>query len=208
MALETYTGYIPALVETNPPATDPAAQGADHLRGIKLTLAQTFIGFTEPAVGVTRTASEINELWTETEANAALALKADIESPALTGIPTAPTAAPGDDSTQLATTAYADAAVAAAPGIGAGQTWQSPTRAVGSTYTNSTGRPIGVWIEVNITGNSGVVTLTVGGVAFGIKQAYTNNPTTETFGMIVVPDGQSYSLAASQASIARWNELR
>jgi hypothetical protein len=39
--------------------------------------------------------------------------KAPLASPALTGTPTAPTAAPGTNSTQVATTAYADAAVAA-----------------------------------------------------------------------------------------------
>ena len=39
----------------------------------------------------------------------ALALKAPLASPALTGVPTAPTAAPSTNSTQLATTAYADA---------------------------------------------------------------------------------------------------
>ena len=45
---------------------------------------------------------------------------APLKSPAFTGTPTAPTAAPLTDSTQLATTAYADAAVAAA----ALNTWQ------------------------------------------------------------------------------------
>ena len=40
--------------------------------------------------------------------------KADLASPALTGTPTAPTAAAGTNSTQVATTEYADAAAAAA----------------------------------------------------------------------------------------------
>lgn len=40
------------------------------------------------------------------------ALAAPLQSPALTGTPTAPTAAPLTNSTQIATTAYADAAVA------------------------------------------------------------------------------------------------
>jgi len=44
---------------------------------------------------------------------AAAALKADLASPALTGVPTAPTAAYGNGTTQLATTAYADAAALA-----------------------------------------------------------------------------------------------
>lgn len=41
---------------------------------------------------------------------AALALKAPLASPALTGVPVAPTAAPGTATTQLATTAFVDAA--------------------------------------------------------------------------------------------------
>lgn len=50
---------------------------------------------------------------------AALALKADIASPTLTGTPAAPTAAPGTDNTIIATTAFVAAAVAAA-GSGSG----------------------------------------------------------------------------------------
>jgi peptidoglycan hydrolase CwlO-like protein len=50
----------------------------------------------------------------------AIALKADIASPALTGTPTAPTASVGTNTTQLATTAFVkaevDAVIAAAPG--------------------------------------------------------------------------------------------
>lgn len=53
-------------------------------------------------------------LYTTTEVDAALALKAPLDSPALTGTPTAPTAAPGTSTTQLATTAF----VAAAAGSG------------------------------------------------------------------------------------------
>lgn len=47
-----------------------------------------------------------------TRAEAAEVLLAPKASPALTGTPTAPTATPGTDSTQLATTGYADSAVA------------------------------------------------------------------------------------------------
>lgn len=48
--------------------------------------------------------------------NTALGLKAPLESPALTGVPTAPTAAVGTDTTQLATTAFVNSAVEAAIG--------------------------------------------------------------------------------------------
>lgn len=51
---------------------------------------------------------------------AADALKAPLASPALTGTPTAPTAAPGTDTTQIATTEFAnDAASTAAAAVGA-----------------------------------------------------------------------------------------
>jgi len=45
----------------------------------------------------------------------ALGLKAPLASPALTGTPTAPTAAPGTNNTQLATTAFVGSAIAAQP---------------------------------------------------------------------------------------------
>jgi trimeric autotransporter adhesin len=48
----------------------------------------------------------------ETAVNNALALKADLASPALTGTPTAPTAAAATNTTQLATTAFVTTAVA------------------------------------------------------------------------------------------------
>jgi hypothetical protein len=49
----------------------------------------------------------------EADADAAIALKADIASPTFTGTPAAPTAGAGTNTTQLATTAFVTAAVAA-----------------------------------------------------------------------------------------------
>lgn len=51
-----------------------------------------------------------------TTINNALALKAPLASPALTGVPTAPTAALGTNNTQIATTAYVRAAISALVG--------------------------------------------------------------------------------------------
>jgi hypothetical protein len=53
---------------------------------------------------------------TENYADTALALKANLESPALTGTPTAPTASVGTDTTQLATTAFVQDAIEAVVG--------------------------------------------------------------------------------------------
>lgn len=46
------------------------------------------------------------DYYTKTEEDALLATKAPLGSPALTGTPTAPTAAAGTDTTQIATTAF------------------------------------------------------------------------------------------------------
>ena len=48
----------------------------------------------------------------EADADSAIALKADIDSPALTGTPTAPTAAADTNTTQIATTAYVQTEIA------------------------------------------------------------------------------------------------
>lgn len=58
----------------------------------------------------------------------AIATKADLISPTFTGTPAAPTASAGTNSTQLATTAYADAAIAAA---------KQALYPVGSIYINA-----------------------------------------------------------------------
>ena len=48
----------------------------------------------------------LTDVYTKTESDTALTLKAPLASPVLTGIPTAPTANIGTNSTQIATTAY------------------------------------------------------------------------------------------------------
>ena len=64
--------------------------------------------------GVTATTTELNYVDGVTSGiQTQLNDKAPLASPALTGTPSAPTATPGTNSTQIATTAYADAAVAA-----------------------------------------------------------------------------------------------
>jgi hypothetical protein len=51
MSLEDLTGpnkYIANLVPANPPATDPASQGCDHIQGIKNVLQNSFPGMAGP----------------------------------------------------------------------------------------------------------------------------------------------------------------
>lgn len=96
--------------------------------------------------------------------------------------------------------------------IGVGQTWQdvSGSRASGTTYTNSTGKPIQVMVLTENNGNTtydsaGAAKYSIGGVVVG--QMYTNN-NSNTSGLFqaVIPNGVTYSVSAS--IIRTWYELR
>lgn len=90
--------------------------------------------------------------------------------------------------------------------LGVGQTWQDvkASRALGTTYTNSTGKPI----QVNATLTQGVgqgATITVGGVVIGANSIATGmNYHQPSF---IVPNGATYSIACA-GSIMYWAELR
>lgn len=109
----------------------------------------------------------------------------------------------GDNSTKMATTAYVQNM-----GLGWGQTWQDVTssRSGGTTYTNSTGKPIMVNISIPSTGSAGNFTLTVGGVIVGIF----NNANGSQQGTVsaIVPSGTTYLVTISGGAIYKWAELR
>jgi hypothetical protein len=112
MSLESGT-FISDLVVTNPLNTDQKAQGAGHLRLLKSTVKATFPAITG-AVSATHT--ELNFVAgvtssIQTQLANEIARAAPLISPSLTGIPTAPTATAGTNTTQLATTAFNAAAV-------------------------------------------------------------------------------------------------
>lgn len=91
------------------------------------------------------------DVYTEAEVDAALALKADLASPALTGNPTAPTQTAGDNSTKIATTAYADAAVTAGGNTFVNNANGAPIISV-TTFQISTNITETVWESVGPTG--------------------------------------------------------
>jgi hypothetical protein len=66
--------------------------------------------------------------------SSAIASKSDSNSPSFTGTPTAPTAALGTNTTQLATTAFADAAAKAAFPIGGIILWSGAVSAIPATW--------------------------------------------------------------------------
>lgn len=90
--------------------------------------------------------------------------------------------------------------------LGVEQDYQNVTgsRAFGTTYTNSSGRPIEVSVSTNSVGTgTGTLTVTVGGVAI---QAHTSSYRSNA--NFTVPNGDTYSVAATTFTLASWSELR
>ncbi len=93
--------------------------------------------------------------------------------------------------------------------LGNGQTWAdfSASRAVNTTYTNSTGRSIVVSIPVYVPATSQIL-FYVGGIVVSSVQ---NRSTTVSAYMTVeaiVPNGATYYLSATGATFYSWAELR
>ncbi|WP_418230046.1 pyocin knob domain-containing protein [Citrobacter portucalensis] len=96
------------------------------------------------------------------------------------------------------------------PSLGIGQTVQNVTslRALGVTYTNSTGKPIAVGVAVR-----GGISLTTTASLNGVPYCYDASTATNASGngvWFVVPDGMTYSVECTQtaATITFWTELR
>lgn len=93
--------------------------------------------------------------------------------------------------------------------LGGGQTWQNVTgsRAFATTYYNTTGRPIEVFISGTASANSMTFSVSVDGTVIGYQGAYqSGNQSGVTF---VVPPGKSYSAAAIlNCTLGSWFELR
>lgn len=100
-------------------------------------------------------------------------------------------------------------ALAALSSLGYGQAWQNLTgsRSYGTTYYNTTGRPILVCIT-STSGVTGGTAIVVNGVQAG--RAFDNNGQIQTFCSAVVPPGASYvaTLLGSGGYLNSWSELR
>jgi hypothetical protein len=102
--------------------------------------------------------------------------------------------------------------------IGVGQTWQDVTasRALGITYTNSTGRPIQICVTA-VGGNGFIqstIAITVGGLVLGASGANSGTAGGDaTSGLsAIVPVGATYSSQARSTygvgPLLSWTELR
>lgn len=101
MGIEVFSGIWSFNVLYPVSASDAVRYGANHMRGIKSAIQYTFPNVTGV---VTPTHTQLNTVPD-------LAPKA---SPILTGTPITPTATAGDNTTQIANTAFVTAAIAAA----------------------------------------------------------------------------------------------
>ena len=98
--------------------------------------------------------------------------------------------------------------------VGGGQTWQDvkASRALATTYTNSTGKPIFVSVTVAWGNASASVTLTIDGV---VVQKQAGNPDSSNISLAIsaiVPSGSTYSVTqtsnVADGVIEYWAELR
>lgn len=98
-------------------------------------------------------------------------------------------------------------AISAMSSLGYGQTWQVVTgsRALSTTYTNTTGKPILLsiyWTAAGVT--QGILTVSGGPADNAVNQAAAGFGTTRA----VIPPGATYSFAAAGGTIGQWLELR
>ena len=103
-------------------------------------------------------------------------------------------------------------ATSAANAIGINQTWQSfttsggsPQRTTGTTYTNSTGRPIMIAFSCNSGGAS--PTITIDSVTWTIGSGSSQYFNQATFSG-VIPSGSTYSVSSFGSGSVTWAELR
>jgi hypothetical protein len=93
--------------------------------------------------------------------------------------------------------------------IGVGQTWQDMTgsRAIGTTYTNSTGRPIYVLVSVSQNTSGIGINGSIAGLAINTHQDNGSGSTGPFFG--IIPNGVTYVISTETGkTLNSWLELR
>ena len=97
-------------------------------------------------------------------------------------------------------------------GIAVNQTWQDVTgnRALDTTYTNSTGKPIYFSVRGVATGAASTWAATIGGIQ--VAKGWASNQLDSDMCSVggVVPPGSTYSVSMTvgSASLSAWLELR
>ena len=96
--------------------------------------------------------------------------------------------------------------------IGVGQTWQVVTgsRALSTTYTNSTGRPITMMLYGSrSTASTTTFSISLnGGASFVFCAGANSGGGSADVSTLVIPAGTTYNVTSSDAAILGWYELR
>lgn len=97
--------------------------------------------------------------------------------------------------------------------LGCGQTWQDvkASRAFGTTYYNTTGKPITLIVRPGSSSASLVISASInGGASFEFAGCDLPSGAARAVGSLVIPIGASYSITQSggSGSISQWMELR
>jgi len=186
---------------------------------INLGTAPTGTGGDTPRTAFTKAQANFDELYSIKAASGA---NSDITS--LSGLTTALSVAQGGTGRNdglawgnlkgtLSSQADLQAALDAKSGFGVGQAWTDVTssRVLGTTYTNTTGKPIQVTLLVGPSSGTDVATIVKVGSSANLYGSYSassgryiNNAP------LVVPVGSTYSVSVinGTAAIVSWSELR
>ena len=98
-----------------------------------------------------------------------------------------------------------------ASSFGVGQTWQNMTasRVVGTTYTNTSGRPIMVSVQGTPSGSTSFqIALRVNDSVVFSDSGWDNNERLPTGVVTMVMNGDSYSVSVNKFNMTSWWELR
>ncbi len=95
--------------------------------------------------------------------------------------------------------------------LGVGQTWQDVTasRALGVTYTNTTGKPIEVFFTGGSSSSSTIFVWYINNISYG-GTYITNTATVSTDTSFIVPAGATYKIQINSGTgnVIQWSELR
>jgi hypothetical protein len=104
---------------------------------------------------------------------------------------------------------YGGQALAAMSSLGYGQTWQTVTRTSGTTYYNTTGKPIvNTSMGTATAAGNPNINIVVNGITVSNQTVYTNSSGYLFMATAIIPPSASYVITVTAATISSSVELR